>query len=540
MFAIFATVADQPISDANSECARRPSSAYFWAALIWAGAVGLLIWQLYRQRAFFHDDAFISLRYVAHLAEHGELTWNLGERVEGYTNFLQIIATAVLVKLGLNPIDSVRSINAVAAGTLIVSTVLAARRLAPNDPIAIAVGGFFVMSSAPVALWVFGGLEAVMVAAFITAAITVILPVYLTNDRPMARSLSAGLLVGLAYLTRPDALIVGGTVMLGLCCFAPGTWWRRFGSAGLLGAAASAIVLPHIVWRLSYYGDLLPNTFYAKVTLPLLRRLVIGGHYIAVAMLLLPAVPLGIAGLVWAIRKKRVSPAMGLITATVVGYFLYILWAGGDHMPGARLLVPMVAPGSLLVVASLSLNSDPKWRASFAAAAIFVGLVGAVTFQQWRMDAAAFVGSLVGMYISNAWPPGALVALHTAGSTPFFAPNLKFIDMLGLNDRAIAHRSPVPIRTPWQLVPGHAKGDGAYVLRRAPTYVIAGPAEGSLVTTPWFLSDVELGESQEYRRCYVAETAEIPYTEEVARQGPARPRPLVFTYYRRICQPTGG
>ena len=52
-------------------------------------------------------------------------------------------------------------------------------------------------------------------------------------------------------------------------------------------------------------------------------------------------------------------------------------------------------------------------------------------------------------------------------------------------------------------------------------------AEGSLVTTPWFLSDVELGESQEFRRCYVAETAEIPYTEEVGRQGPEKPRPPV-------------
>src|ERR1700720_1888102 len=167
MFEIFTTAADQPISNVNSECARRPSSSYFWAALIWAGAVGLLLWQMHRQRSFFHDDAFISLRYVVHLVEHGELTWNLGERVEGYTNFLQIMATAVLVKLGLNPIDSVRSINAVAVISLMVSTIQAARRLAPNDPIAIAVGGFLVMSSAPVALWVLGGLEAVMVAAFI-------------------------------------------------------------------------------------------------------------------------------------------------------------------------------------------------------------------------------------------------------------------------------------------------------------------------------------------------------------------------------------
>ncbi|WP_156944554.1 hypothetical protein [Bradyrhizobium sp. Ec3.3] len=519
----------------QANIARRLSPRHIWATLIWSGAVGLLLWQIYRQRAFFHDDAFISLRYVVHLVQSGELTWNLGERVEGYTNFLQILATSVLVKLGPGPIDSVRSINAVAAVGLILSTISGARRLAPNDPIAVAVGGFLVMSSAPVALWIFGGLETIMVAAFITIAITLILPVFQANDHPTARSLFAGLVIGLAYLTRPDALIVGGTMLLSLCCFAPGSLWYRLRSAGLFGSATSAILLPHIIWRVSYYGDPLPNTFYAKVALPLFQRLPIAGAYAAVAMFLLPAIPLAIAGLVWAICTRKINSAICSISATISGYFLYVVWAGGDYMPGARLLVPLVAPASLLVVASLSISTDRKWRTGFATVAIVFGLMGAITFQQRRMDAAAFVGSLVGKYISDAWPPGALVALHTAGSTPFYAPHLRFIDMLGLNDRAIAHRSPVPIRTPWQTVPGHARGDGAYVLRRAPSYIIAGPAQGSSVKTPWFLSDVELGESQEFQHCYIPESAEIPYAEEVARLGPEGPRPLIFTYYRRIC-----
>ena len=524
------------MGSANSDCARQRSSRV-WAILIWSGGIGLLLWQIYRQRAFFHDDAFISLRYAVHLVQFGELTWNLGERVEGYTNFLQIIATAFLVKFGVDPVDSVRSINAAAAGGLIVSTISSARRLAPNDSIARAIGAFLVMSSAPVALWIVGGLEAVMVAAFVAAAIAVILPVFQANDRPITRSLAAGLLIGIAYLTRPDALIVGGTTLLCLFCFAPGSLRHRLRSAGLLGSGISAVLVPHIIWRISYYGDLLPNTFYAKIALPLSQRLAIGEPYVAVAMLLIPAVPLAVVGLVRAIRTKKVSPAICLIAATVFGYLLYVLWAGGDHMPGARLLVPLIAPASLLVVASLSVSNDPKWRTGFAAVAVLVGLTGAIAYPQRRMDAAAFVGSLVGMYISDAWPAGSLVALHTAGSTPFLAPRLRFIDMLGLNNHAIARRASVPTRTPWQMVPGHAKGDGAYVLRRKPSYIVVGPAEGTLVKTPWFLSDVELGESEEFQNCYVAETAEIPYTEEVSRLGPDRPRPLVFTYYRRICQP---
>jgi len=538
MSEISGATAGRLVGDANAATARRLAVTYAWPVLIWSGTVGLLLWQLYRQRWFFHDDAFISLRYVDHLVKYGELTWNLGERVEGYTNFLQILATALLVKLGFGPVDAVRSINAVAAGGLMLSTVGAARRLAPNDPLAVAVGAFLLMSSAPVVLWILGGLEAVMLAAFIAAAIWVILPLFQANDRPTVRSLSAGLLIGLAYLTRPDALIVGGAMMLGLLCFAPGALQHRVRSAGLLGVTAGAMVMPHVIWRLSYYGDLLPNTFYAKVALPLLQRLAIGAHYVAAAALWLPAIPLGIVALVWAMRMQRAGRAMYLMATIILGYLLYVLWAGGDHMPGARLLVPLAAPASLLVVGSLT-AFDRTWRSRLAAVSVFAGLAGAITFQPMRMDAAAFVGSLVGKYIAKTWPPGTLVALHTAGSTPFFAPDLKFIDMLGLNDRAIAHRTPIPMRTRWQTIPGHAKGDGAYILRRAPSYIIAGPAEGALVNAPWFLSDAELGESQEFQRCYVAETAEIPYTEEVADQGPEKPRPLLFTYYRRICEPTG-
>jgi len=37
---------------------------------------------------------------------------------------------------------------------------------------------------------------------------------------------------------------------------------------------------------------------------------------------------------------------------------------------------------------------------------------------------------------------------------------------------------------PWQLIPGHGKGYGKYVLSRKPEYIIIGLAEGD--TKPWF------------------------------------------------------
>src|SRR5256714_11236242 len=52
---------------------------------------------------FVSDDAYISFRYARNLAEHGQLVFNLGERVEGYTNFLWTVLLAGLYKLGLAP-----------------------------------------------------------------------------------------------------------------------------------------------------------------------------------------------------------------------------------------------------------------------------------------------------------------------------------------------------------------------------------------------------------------------------------------------------
>src|SRR4051794_28113976 len=52
---------------------------------------------------FVTDDAFISFVYSRNLAKHGQLVFNLGERVEGYTNFLWTVLLAALMKVGLAP-----------------------------------------------------------------------------------------------------------------------------------------------------------------------------------------------------------------------------------------------------------------------------------------------------------------------------------------------------------------------------------------------------------------------------------------------------
>jgi len=93
------------------------------------------------------------------------------------------------------------------------------------------------------------------------------------------------------------------------------------------------------------------------------------------------------------------------------------------------------------------------------------------------------------------WPAGSLVALNTAGAPAYFSPGMRFIDMLGLNDWHIARRTISTVNEPMQRLPGHAKGDGAYVLSREPDFIIAGYAEGQEVTQSSFFGDRELARS---------------------------------------------
>src|SRR6266508_797698 len=95
-------------------------------ALLVAAAAGLLAHM--RPFRFVTDDAFISFVYSRNLAEHGQLVFNLGERVEGYTNFLWTVFLAALLKLGVAPEISARVLGtAFGVATLVVVARLAAR-----------------------------------------------------------------------------------------------------------------------------------------------------------------------------------------------------------------------------------------------------------------------------------------------------------------------------------------------------------------------------------------------------------------------------
>jgi arabinofuranosyltransferase len=510
-------------------------------AIAGAGVIGFFA-QLYHQRYFFHDDAYISLRFARNLLDHGVLDWNLGERVEGYTNFLHIIATVLVMALGAEPVLAVRIVNALAVAALAAICWTALTRVLPGPAFARerAIGLALVLLAAPLPLWLLGGLETVMTTALVTAAVALVLS-FTPDGDSQARTpgvsslLAAGILFGAAVLTRPDAAAIAAAAMLGILIFHTGSFQSRVRSVAVIAAPAALIVLAHLAWRYSYYGDVVPNTFYAKVGIPVLPRLMNGVSYLPRLVLELPALLLALNLARLALDRGRMTAQIGILSVVLVVHLASIVWAGGDHMPGARMFLPCIGLAGL--VTALTIAAQPvDLRPDFTFAAVAVALFGFLAFGQQKMDPAAYVGRAVGLHLDQTERPGSLVALSTAGSVPFHAPNLRYIDMLGLVDRTIARRTNVPMLLPWQYTPGHAKGDGAYVLARKPDLIILGPAAGTLAVDPWFLSDIEIATNAEFRRCYRFESSRFAYPQDTKDAAPTTVElKNVLLLYRRFC-----
>ena len=73
----------------------------FFAVLM---PVVLLLAALAWHNRFIQDDAFISFRYARNFVEGHGLVWNIGEPVEGYTNFLWVMLVSGALRLGIEPI----------------------------------------------------------------------------------------------------------------------------------------------------------------------------------------------------------------------------------------------------------------------------------------------------------------------------------------------------------------------------------------------------------------------------------------------------
>jgi arabinofuranosyltransferase len=217
------------------------------------------------------DDAFISFRYARNLVGGEGLTFNPGERVEGYTNFLWTVMHWLPERYGWSsPVFSQVVGIALMIATVAV-TLRLARRLFGSESFAFLVA-LTLLANMTFLAYATGGLETMQQTLLVVSVAALLLPVTdAARPHEVARRVGAGLCAGLAVLTRMDSAVL---VTVWVLAYLVAQWRREsehtrrtatlFTSMLQIGLPAAALVLPWFVWKLDYYGELLPNTFYAK------------------------------------------------------------------------------------------------------------------------------------------------------------------------------------------------------------------------------------------------------------------------------------
>ncbi len=346
-----------------------------WAAI---PAVALLLAHALLFR-FAVDDAYISFRYARNLlAGHG-LVFNPGEPVEGYSNLLWVPLSAAGQALGLDPLWWARLLGfAAAAATALLLPGLALRlaagaggpapRVTPA-PSAAPLAGVAVWLAAvcgPLACWSLAGLETPLFGLLLLLAWRAAL------DR---RAITAGLCALLLALTRPEGAALG-LAFAAWAGLAPAGGRRRW----LAPAIVSAGVAAHLLWRHAFYGDWLPNTWYAK-TGDLGGQLRTGLPYTAAFLpaFLLPwaLLPLAAPG-GWTRVWRTVEWRRSLLLLS--GWLLYVTAIGGDMLGMFRFFVPILPVGIACGTAVLVSAPVPSPRRIFALVALLAAASLVPTF----------------------------------------------------------------------------------------------------------------------------------------------------------------
>jgi arabinofuranosyltransferase len=330
-----------------------PSNLPRIVAVLAALAVAVAGWHLLW---FLCDDAYIVFRYAHNLHVGRGPVWNPAPflPVEGYTSPLWLwLLWVTWAVTGFEPPATANWLSlgcglvtlcwiAAALGRAALPERLQHGRTAMTFACLLAVAG-----NRTFCTWLSSGLETALFELWFVGWVLTAMQ----TAGPLGRRRLAGLAAcaALAALSRPEGLLcVGATAAWSALAAA-----RR--PALLRGLWPLLAVAAHVLWRRAFYGEWLPNTYYAKSVGAWPEAGWRYGASFVVEQGLWVWLAAAAACAVVAVRR-RAAPAPGALAGLAVAGMLagyYVLYMGGDHFE-YRPLVPLVplAAASLPAVAA--------------------------------------------------------------------------------------------------------------------------------------------------------------------------------------------
>ena len=239
------------------------------------------------------DDCFVTFRYISNLFAGNGLVYNAGEYVEGFTHPLWL---AMLIPFYPDLELASQMLGVLSFGALIYL-------LTRSGWLAAAL----VVCNMEMRIWTTGGLETMFFTFLVFFA------VWATLEK---KNWTGWILLAMV-LTRPDGILIAGVVLL--------FNWKYYKPLLLL--------IPFLALRYFYYGDLLPNTYYAKSGTDFIQ----GFYYIWVYLSVYVSTFLFLYGFKY-IKRREIALPIAIIFTYLV---LFVAQVGGDFMY-ARFIIPII------------------------------------------------------------------------------------------------------------------------------------------------------------------------------------------------------
>ncbi len=434
------------------------------------------------------DDAMISMRYARNLADGNGLVFNPGERVQGFSNPLTTLGMAGLISV-FGPTLAVLMVQLLGIPTVLGCAFLADRIARDLDSLGPQAAGFAYVATLayyPLSYWTLMGME--------TGLLTLLLLGSIAALQGRLWSL-LGVLLGAAYLTRPDALLPAAVLLA--CAWRTGAPARAILRSGLIVAG---FVLAVGLSQKLYYGSWLPNTYALKVAgTPLIARLANGIAFST--PLLVDSIPLLALAVTGYRAASSLGPGLLGLCGVAAGYQIYV---GGDSWPGYWRFTTPFWP----IAASLAARSPVLAHGQVRGRSVRWLLGGVmllagnarylpeILLRETPFGVEANKENVrVAHALRRVTTQSATVGSPWAGAIPYYSER-RAIDFLGKSDRRIAGLPPdLSGAVGWgglTSVPGHNKYDLAYSIgERRPDYVQmfrwgAQAADSSEYVTVWY------------------------------------------------------
>lgn len=464
------------------------------------------------------EDSYITFRFARNFVNGHGLVWNIGEPpVEGYTNFLWLLISALILKLQWNLAIAMQVVGVGVSLVAGLFTYKYGRRWLGLTGMSALLPCAFLALSGPFATWAGSGLETNLFCALIIAG--AYWYVGYKDSGAYRQLVLCCIVLLLATLTRPEGLMVFGLVGGLSLLFTPTSIRRAVNELAIAGVFFVVPVVIYCLWRHSYFGYWLPNTFYAKTGGGLnqyLRGLkyasLFGGYFIL--PLLLPLVIIVKSSSGPAIARSR-TEHVGLWTCgTILAFYtLYIVLVGGDYMAMFRFFVPLlpfvylafgamvqwiwdrvslstsrraVAAAAVAVAAAVTLVfSTPVegryYLTGLPKPSFYLGCYHGVQYERQQVARMKVIGQFFHDYKKA---PDESLGVFPIGAISYIA-DMPIHSITAIVDAHIAHgtatRDGLPLGTGF---PGHEKADINYVVAKRPTYILYFAPERDLTPEP--------------------------------------------------------